>query len=142
MGFPDFIMCCMGEFEGIHAKLAYQTTAYLCQRTDWLGWNSAETSTAWVWFATFCLDGIGNHEISGMDTKQNQLNKQQLICTRKTIGADINRWIDAQYGASSQLFPSVLGSIAIRTFKCLNFNFEAFILIFSSIAPFLSRVPS
>ncbi len=65
-----------------------------------------------------------------IDSKQKQLNWQQLSCTRKTIGADGNQRIGAQHGASSQHFPFVLGSIAIRTFKCLSFNFEASILIF------------
>ena len=43
----------MGDFDAIHAKLAYQTIAYFCHRIDWRGQNSAETSTTWGKLATF-----------------------------------------------------------------------------------------
>jgi hypothetical protein len=51
----------MGEIESIHGKLDYQTITYFWHRIDWPEWISAETSTAWGFFATFSLSmwGIG-----------------------------------------------------------------------------------
>ncbi len=47
----------MGDFDAIHAKLAYQTMAYFCHRIDWCGQNSAETSATWGLLAT----SLGGH---------------------------------------------------------------------------------
>jgi hypothetical protein len=53
----------------------------------------------------------------------------------ESICEDKIRLKRAQHGASSQVFLHV-ACIGIQTFECLNFNFKASILVFSSIAAF------
>ena len=52
-----------------------------------------------------------------IDSEQDRLNWQQLICPRKTIGMGGNRWRGAQHGASSHHFLFKWESIADSNFR-------------------------
>ena len=54
---------------------------------------------------------------NSINSKQNRLNSQQLICPQKRIGMGGNRWIGVHHAASAQHFP---GALARHGFKCLN----------------------